>query len=275
MYEMMNGARPGSSKNLVIGPGIITRGFDPTTFDPKDRSTWGEFIGATKGGNQIDVETEWHTVEVDGALGTVEGMEWLVSANAKLSTSLLEMTPEALQMKLPAFTITSQDENYNKIHHSGSIAPTGSETIAIFGSITGKSIPVVFVLERARCTDTFQLPLGTGKDDVVLQAEFQSRYDESSMTIIPFYILYPKGGSNVIAPSATPAPGTYTGAQTVTLTAAAGLDIYYTTDGSYPTSLSGTKYTGPITVSETTTITAIAQKGADTSAPATFSYIIN
>lgn len=274
-YEMLNGARPGSSRNLVIGPGLITRGFNPITFDPKDRSTWGEYIGATKGGNEISVETEWHSVEVDGALGTIENMEWLVKANAKLSTNILEMTKENLQLKLPVFNVKSHDNNYDMIRHEGSIAPSSSDTLAIFGSITGKSIPVVFVLERARCIDSFNLPLGTGKDDIVLKAEFVARYAEDNFTRIPFYILYPKGGSNVVAPVATPAPGTYSEEQLVSLNADVNHEIYYTLDGSYPTPNNGIKYKGPITISTTTTITAVATKGHDTSTPVSFAYSIN
>ncbi|MGM7634162.1 chitobiase/beta-hexosaminidase C-terminal domain-containing protein [Bacillus sp. Hm123] len=275
MYQMLNGVRPGSSRNLVIGPGLITKNFDLSLYDPSDRSTWGDLIGATKGGNEISMDTEWHKVEADGALGTVEGMEWLTKADAKVSTNILEMTPENLQLKLPAFDFTSHDDNYNIIRHSGSIAPTGSTTLAIFGAITGKAIPVVFVLERSRCTDAFNLPLGTGKDDVVLKAEFEARYGEDNITRIPFYILYPKGGSNVVSPAASPAPGAYTGTQSVTLTAALGHEIYYTTDGSYPTPINGTKYEGPITVDKTVTIKAVAVKGQDTSAPVSFAYTIN
>ena len=60
-------------------------------------------------------------------------------------------------------------------------------------------------------------------------------------------------------PSITPASGTYTSAQTVTITAAEGT-IHYTTDGTEPTYQSPV-YSGPITVGEgTTTIKAIAVK---------------
>ena len=62
------------------------------------------------------------------------------------------------------------------------------------------------------------------------------------------------------APTFTPAAGIYTSAQTVAITTATdGASIYYTTDGTAPTKAS-TQYTGAITVSETTTIKAIAVK---------------
>ena len=80
--------------------------------------------------------------------------------------------------------------------------------------------------------------------------------------------------SSVATPIFTPAEGTYTSTQSVTITCAtAGSTIYYTTNGSTPTS-SSTKYTGAIPVSSTKTIKAIAIKGSDTSPVASATYTI-
>jgi hypothetical protein len=77
-------------------------------------------------------------------------------------------------------------------------------------------------------------------------------------------------------PSFSPAAGTYSSAQTVTISdATSGAAIYYTTNGSTPTT-SSTKYTGAITVSATETISAIAvASGFLNSSVATATYRIN
>jgi len=60
------------------------------------------------------------------------------------------------------------------------------------------------------------------------------------------------------APSFSPAAGTYTSSQSVTLSdATPNATIYYTTNGSAPTTAS-TKYTTPLTIGSTTTINALA-----------------
>lgn len=75
-------------------------------------------------------------------------------------------------------------------------------------------------------------------------------------------------------PTFTPDGGTFTSAQSVTISAAEGATIYYTTNGSDPTT-SSTKYASAITVSKTTTIKAIAVKdGYANSDIATATYTI-
>jgi hypothetical protein len=76
------------------------------------------------------------------------------------------------------------------------------------------------------------------------------------------------------SPLLTPAGGTYSTAQTVTLTATPGTTIYYTTNGSIPNT-SSTKYTGPFTVSSTQLVAAIAvAPGYPNSAAVTASYVL-
>ncbi|MBR6016012.1 MAG: chitobiase/beta-hexosaminidase C-terminal domain-containing protein, partial [Prevotella sp.] len=78
----------------------------------------------------------------------------------------------------------------------------------------------------------------------------------------------------VRTPTFSPDGGTYTSPQSVTISCAtAGAAIYYTTDGSTPT-VSSTKYTAPVTVSESLTLKAIAVKDDDKSNVATASYTI-
>ena len=78
------------------------------------------------------------------------------------------------------------------------------------------------------------------------------------------------------APTFSPAGGTYTTAQTVTISSSTqGTSIYYTTDGTEPTTGS-TLYSDAITVSSTTTIKAIAVKsGMKNSTVSSASYTIN
>jgi hypothetical protein len=84
-------------------------------------------------------------------------------------------------------------------------------------------------------------------------------------------------GGVVAAPSFSPAPGSYTSAQTVSITTTtSGASIRYTTDGSTPTATTGTLYVGPISIASTTTLKAIAYKtGVTDSSVSSGTYTIS
>ncbi|HZI14403.1 MAG TPA: polysaccharide lyase family 7 protein [Myxococcus sp.] len=78
------------------------------------------------------------------------------------------------------------------------------------------------------------------------------------------------GGSTgqVATPSFSPPPGTYTGAQSVSIsTTTPGASIRYTTDGSTPSSTTGTLYSSPVTISATKTLKALAYASGLTPSP--------
>lgn len=75
------------------------------------------------------------------------------------------------------------------------------------------------------------------------------------------------------APTFSLAEGKYYDPQTVGISAADDSDIYYTTDGSDPTTGS-TKYAGPVEIAVTTTLKAIAVRDGKTSEVAAATYTI-
>jgi hypothetical protein len=90
-------------------------------------------------------------------------------------------------------------------------------------------------------------------------------YDNYEGTVDPDY---------VFQPTFSPTGGSYKNSVEVTMsTFTAGASIYYTTDGTDATS-SATLYEGPITLTETTTLNAVAVKDGHVSSQATSTYTI-
>lgn len=113
-------------------------------------------------------------------------------------------------------------------------------------------------------TITIQAPTGEN-NCVVMNGEFEE----------PFWTTYTPPVSALVLTVTPSGNQEFTGSLTVTMTATKEADIYYTTDGTEPSS-SSTKYNGTaITLTETTTLRAIAIKGEEQSAPysATFTKV--
>jgi hypothetical protein len=97
--------------------------------------------------------------------------------------------------------------------------------------------------------------------------------DTNSAVASAVYAITPP---SVSTPAFSPAPGAYASAQSVSISdGTSGATIYYTTNGSTPTT-SSTAYSGPIPVSSTETLEAIAVSAGDyNSAVASAAYTIN
>jgi hypothetical protein len=83
---------------------------------------------------------------------------------------------------------------------------------------------------------------------------FTAGFEDSTISVGDYFI---QTGTPVF----TPGEGTYANEQNVTITTpTAGATIHYTTDGSDPTTSTGTVYTGPVSIGGDTTLKAIAFK---------------
>jgi len=85
------------------------------------------------------------------------------------------------------------------------------------------------------------------------------------------------GGSPVAVPSFSPGAGTYATSQTVTITTGtSGASIRYTTNGTTPTSTTGTLYSAPVAIGSSLSLKAIAYKTGMTNSTVTSgTYTIN
>ena len=114
--------------------------------------------------------------------------------------------------------------------------------------------------------------VGVGETTITATGAESDNYNGTTAT----YTITVEAKPVVATPTFTPAAGYYNSAQNVTIACeTAGVDIYYTTDGTVPTAES-TKYTEAIPVGENMTIKAIAVKeGYTNSEVAEAEYVID
>ena len=120
----------------------------------------------------------------------------------------------------------------------------------------------------------YTAPIAVGSSETIEAIAVAAGYNNSAVATAAYIITLPPAAA--ATPTFSPASGTYSSGQSVTLSdGTAGATIYYTTDGSTP-STSSPKYSAAISVSSTETIEAIAvAPGYSNSAVATATYTIN
>ncbi len=151
---------------------------------------------------------------------------------------------------------------------------TSAQTITISCATSGAVIR--YTTDESEPNSTSAIYAGQiniSKNTIIKAKAFKTGMNPSDTVTAAYTIL---DNSTVATPAFSPAGGTYTSAQNVTISCVtAGATIRYTTDGSTPTS-SSSQYTGAISVTSTKTIKAIAMaSGKNNSAIASATYTIS
>ena len=147
-----------------------------------------------------------------------------------------------------------------------------AQTVTLSDSTPGASIYYTTNGSTPTTSSTlYSAPITVSTTTTISAIAVAAGYSNSSVATGTYTITLPATAT----PTFSPLPGTYTSAQSVTLSdATTGATIYYTTDGSTPTSTSA-QYASPISVTVDTTIQAIATApGYAQSAVATGAYAI-
>jgi hypothetical protein len=164
------------------------------------------------------------------------------------------------QQQAPAPVISPAGATYN-----------GAQQVTITDTVSGATIYYTTDGSTPTSSSTrYTAPFQLSTDTTVQAIASASGFLQSAVSSATYNF-----NTQTPMPQFSPAAGTYTTTQSVTISdSATGVVIYYTTDGSTPTTGS-TKYTGPISVSSSMVINAIATfSGLTNSNLASASYTI-
>ena len=195
--------------------------------------------------------------------------------------------PNAAVPYVNCFAYSNGQGSWTIICFNNNLTTAESVTLTGMGAPTGPVSETIFPEQGNVITDhnedTF---LGAGSNAPVVAVPTASSASGATYSIPPasfIAIIYTAGGTSTLAPPTfSPGSGTYSGTQTVAISFPPGSTgcVGINTTPLAPTpgtcGAGGTTYTGPITVSSSETVNAIAtQAGSSNSAVATAVYTIN
>ncbi|MBV8674915.1 MAG: chitobiase/beta-hexosaminidase C-terminal domain-containing protein [Acidobacteriaceae bacterium] len=239
------------SGNNAPSKGVTTYQFAPPALASTNEASSGNFTGAVEA-------TMWNT--------TTPGVD--VSSGYTLPPH-----------SVTAFLWTANGNNVPPTAATPTFSPAGgsyssAQTVSISTSTSGATIHYTTDGSTPSASSAvYSGPLTVSSTETLQAIAVESGYSNSSVATAAYTIN--TSSSPAAKPTFSPAGGSYTSNQSVTIKdTTSGAKIYYTTDGTTPTTAS-TQYAGPITVASNQTINAIAASSGHSNSPvATAAYTI-
>jgi hypothetical protein len=224
--------------------------------------------------------SDWYTVSnVNGKMLAMDKQgnfyeDTYVSGDTMVRISVNNLTAAPSATGSPSTTGSTVTTFLNDSSCSSTPTVTFASSSTAFAAATSGTCSSTYTGDASYATTVTFTPTFGGINTAKLTAtDSVSSTDTDTATVTGV------GTGTLATPTFSPAAGSYTAAQTVTISdASGGASIYYTTDGSTPmVGASDTvQYTVPIAVSASETINAIAVDTGDTnSADATAQYTLN
>jgi hypothetical protein len=197
---------------------------------------------------------------LDGSQPTTSSTQYTSAFTVSTTTTVKAIatapnfTPSATSTSV--ITINQQSPAATPVISPATGTFTSSQTVTITDATTGSTIYYTLdgsqpTTASTQYTASFTVSATTTVKAIATAPNFTQSATASSVITI-------NQASPAATPVISPATGTFTSSQTVNITdATSGSTIYYTLDGSQPTTAS-TQYTSSFTVSATTTVKAIA-----------------
>ncbi len=184
-----HGVTKNTAENILLGAGTIHKNL---TFDTSSKKWTGDIIGATSGGNSVEIKGELKDIEIDGALVKVKGLAMVQGGTATMETNFAELSSDILKMAMIAELGTSDATGYDLFVPKAHIEE--GDYVKNFGFV-GKTADgkkdIIVVFDNALCTSGLKLE-GKNKENSVIKLTMEAYAEvDGDLDTIPVKIYYP------------------------------------------------------------------------------------
>jgi hypothetical protein len=192
MARSTTGLTETSTQNFVVDAGAVYLNLGET----------GErLLGATQGGSTFSIEQDVKVIDIDGTRGNTKGARRIITSNAGLKVSMLEMTTANLLLAITGASAT----NWTDPTTVGATAPTHDQirrtrnlseldyltNIALVGKVSGTDQNIICMLYNALNDNKLEMKM-EDKNEMTLEITFSAHYDPADVMTEPWALYFPK-----------------------------------------------------------------------------------
>lgn len=155
--------------NILLGAGTIHKNLKFT------EGAWtGEIIGATSGGNSVEIKGEIKDIELDGALVKVKGLAVMQGGTATMEVNFAELSTDVIKMGMIGEEGTSDAEGYTMIQTKANISEGDYvDNFAFIGKTVNDEKDIVVIFESALCTSGLKIE-GKPKENTIIKLTMEA-----------------------------------------------------------------------------------------------------
>lgn len=169
--------------------GISSSTYERVVMGPGEVKINGTTIGATKGGNVLEINRVFRDIRPDGAQGKVKGFRYLESSEAILTVNLLEIKEENVYYALAGSSLAAHVLSGGDIVSATYINAVTLE-VEVKG-VTATTEITLITVSLSNCLVEGPMTLTLPESgEVVMQMKFNAHYSSSALTTEPWSITF-------------------------------------------------------------------------------------
>ena len=184
-----HGVSATTPENILLGAGTIHKNLE---WDSQAKAWKGDIIGATSGGNSVEIKGEIKDIELDGALVKVKGLAVMQGGTATMEVNFAELSIDTMKIGMIAEVGTSEAEGYSMIQTKANIDEGDYvKNFAFVGKTANDAKDVIVIMENALCTSGLKIE-GKNKENSVIALTMEAYADnDGNLDRVPVRIYYP------------------------------------------------------------------------------------
>ena len=185
-----HGVSATTPENILLGAGTIHKNL---TWDSQSKAWKGDIIGATSGGNSVEIKGEIVDIELDGALVKVKGLAVMQGGTGTMEVNFAEISTDILKMGIIAEEGASDAEGYTMIQPKANIEEGDYvDGFAFVGKTANDKKDIIVIFESSLCTSGLKLE-GKSKENSVIKLTMEAYAEnDGNLDRLPVKIYYPE-----------------------------------------------------------------------------------